>query len=141
MELLRIRVARRRTALVFTAWATRTSAAIATATTTVSATTTIAAAATSITSVTAARTGCFQFVVPFTGRGIAAGRVALWLSLTRSCSSTSRTLTASMSPTLTTELTSETYSLESSLMWHKPSRPGRISTNAPKSLTLVTRPS
>ena len=51
------------------------------------------------------------------------------------------TLTCIRSPTLQTSETLETYSSESSLMWHRPSLPGRISMKAPKSLTLVTRPS
>ena len=46
-----------------------------------------------------------------------------------------------MSPTLHTSPTLRTYSSESSLMWHRPSLPGMISMNAPKSFTLVTRPS
>src|SRR5690606_26308221 len=55
------------------------------------------------------------------------------LSFTRSCSSTAITLTFMASPTEQISATLPTYSFESSLMWHKPSRPGRISTNAPKS--------
>ena len=45
------------------------------------------------------------------------------------------------SPTLQTSDTRLTKPSDSSLMWHSPSLPGRISTNAPKSLMLVTRPS
>ena len=51
------------------------------------------------------------------------------------------TFTLSGSPTEQTSVTAEMYSSDSSLMWQSPSLPGMISTNAPKSLTLVTRPS
>ena len=45
------------------------------------------------------------------------------------------------SPSLTTSSTRPTYLSSNSLMWHRPSRPGRISMNAPKSLIDVTLPS
>ena len=71
----------------------------------------------------------------------ASARTAFRDSLTRFCSSTAMTLTASLSPTRQTSVTFLTYPSESSLIWHRPSLPGAISMKAPKSLTELTVPS
>ena len=48
---------------------------------------------------------------------------------------------STMLPAGQTSVTLETYPSDSSLMWTKPSLPGKISTKAPNSLMEVTRPS
>jgi hypothetical protein len=50
------------------------------------------------------------------------------------------TFTSSLSPILQTSPTDFTNPSASSLMWHSPSLPGAISTNAPKSLIELTVP-
>jgi hypothetical protein len=59
----------------------------------------------------------------------------------RPCLSTSSTLTLTMSPSLSLSLTYSTRTLEICDTWTRPSLPGRIVTNAPKSMILATLPS
>jgi polyhydroxyalkanoate synthesis repressor PhaR len=60
---------------------------------------------------------------------------------TRPCRSTSSTFTRTTSPSLSLSLTRSTRSLEICEMCTRPSLPGRMLTNAPKSIRRTTRPS